>query len=190
MLFRSKGPFYRLEAEGFECVLADAKQVKHLPGRPKRDPSDSSWLAQCFERGAVRPCFVPDPEFRIIRLHTRYRRDLTDERTREKNRTEKLLESDLLTELPGVSPVQGRCRSQQPIVGMSGRSESRGRRCLVASPISTETGHTGLNQSPTFSSLPIFDARCSRPRAASAVSVTCYDIPTLQLGLHCSEKPW
>jgi hypothetical protein len=25
-----KGPFYRLEAEGFECVLADAKQVKNL----------------------------------------------------------------------------------------------------------------------------------------------------------------
>jgi len=104
-----KGPFYRLEAEGFECVLADAKQVKHLPGRPKRDPSDSSWLAQCFERGAVRPCFVPDPEFRIIRLHTRYRRDLTDERTREKNRTEKLLESaaiklsSVITDLHGVT---------------------------------------------------------------------------------------
>lgn len=26
-----KGPFYRLEAEGFECVLADAKQVRHPP---------------------------------------------------------------------------------------------------------------------------------------------------------------
>jgi transposase len=35
-----KGPFYRLEAVGFECVLADAKQVRHLPGRPKRDPAD------------------------------------------------------------------------------------------------------------------------------------------------------
>ena len=104
-----KGPFYRLEAEGFECVLADPRQVKHLPGRPKRDPSDSSWLAQCFERGAVRPCFVPDPEFRIIRLHTRYRRDLTDERTREKNRAEKLLESaaiklsSVITDLHGVT---------------------------------------------------------------------------------------
>ncbi len=36
------GPFFRLEAEGLECVLADAKQVKNLPGRPKRDPSASS----------------------------------------------------------------------------------------------------------------------------------------------------
>ena len=88
-----KGPFYRLEAEGLECVLADARQVKNLPGRPKRDPSDSRWLAACFERGAVTSCFVATPEFRLIRLHTRYRRDLTAERTREKQRAEKLLES-------------------------------------------------------------------------------------------------
>jgi transposase len=104
-----KGPFYRLEAEGFECVLADAKQVKNLPGRPKRDPADSRWLAACFERGAVSACFVATPEFRIIRLHTRYRRDLTDERTRDKQRAEKLLESaaikisSVLTDLHGVT---------------------------------------------------------------------------------------
>jgi transposase len=104
-----KGPFYRLEAEGFECVLADAKQVKHLPGRPKRDPSDSRWLAACFERGAVTACFVATPEFRVIRLHTRYRRDLTEERGREKQRAEKLLESaavklsSVVTDLHGVT---------------------------------------------------------------------------------------
>ena len=104
-----KGPFYRLEAEGFECVLADAKQVKNLPGRPKHDPGDSRWLAACFERGAVTSCFVATPEFRIIRLHTRYRRDLTGERTREKQRAEKLLESaaiklsSVVTDLHGVT---------------------------------------------------------------------------------------
>jgi transposase len=104
-----KGPFYRLEAEGFECVLADAKQVKNLPGRPKRDPSDSRWLAACFERGAVTSCLVATPEFRVIRLHTRYRRDLTEERTREKQRAEKLLESaaiklsSVVTDLHGVT---------------------------------------------------------------------------------------
>jgi transposase len=104
-----KGPFYRLEAEGFECVLADARQVKNLPGRPKRDPADSRWLAACFERGAVTACFVATPEFRLIRLHTRYRRDLTEERTREKQRAEKLLESaaiklsSVLSDLHGVT---------------------------------------------------------------------------------------
>jgi transposase len=104
-----KGPFYRLEAEGLECVLADAKQVKNLPGRPKRDPADSRWLAACFERGAITSCFVATPEFRIIREHTRYRRDLTAERTREKQRAEKLLESaaiklsSVVTDLHGVT---------------------------------------------------------------------------------------
>ena len=104
-----KPVFYRLEAEGLECVLADARQVKNLPGRPKRDPSDSRWLAACFERGSVSPCFVATPEFRLIREHTRYRRDLTAERTRDKQRAEKLLESaavklsSVLADLHGVT---------------------------------------------------------------------------------------
>jgi transposase len=104
-----KPVFYRLEAEGFDCVLADARQVRNLPGRPKRDPSDSRWLAACFERGAVTSCFVAAPEFRVIREHTRYRRDLTAERTRDKQRAEKLLESaalklsSVLTDVHGVT---------------------------------------------------------------------------------------
>ncbi len=103
-----KGPFYRLEAEGFDCVLADARQVKNLPGRPKRDPSDSRWLAACFERGAVTSCFVATPEFRLIRLHTRYRRDLITERTREKQRAEKLLESAAIKVSSVVTDLHGR----------------------------------------------------------------------------------
>ena len=104
-----KPVFYRLEAEGFECVLADARQVKNLPGLPKRDKSDSRWLAACFERGAVTSCFVATPEFRVIRLHTRYRRDLVEDRAREKQRAEKLLESaaiklsSVVTDLHGVT---------------------------------------------------------------------------------------
>jgi transposase len=104
-----KPVFYRLEAEGFECVLADARQVKNLPGRPKRDRSDSRWLAQCFERGSVTSCFVAAPEFRLIREHTRYRRVLTSDRARDMQRAEKLLESaavklsGVLSELHGVT---------------------------------------------------------------------------------------
>ena len=54
-------------------------------------------------------CFVATPEFRIIRLHTRYRRDLTEEQTREKQHAEKLLESaaikvsSVVTDLHGVT---------------------------------------------------------------------------------------
>ena len=88
-------------------MLADAKQVKNLPGRPKRDPADSRWLAACFERGAVTACFVATPEFRLIRLHTRYRRDLIEDRTRDKNRAEKLLESAAIKLSSVVSKLHG-----------------------------------------------------------------------------------
>jgi transposase len=104
-----KPVYYRLEAMDLECVLADARQVRNLPGRPKRDTSDSAWIAACFERGAIRPCFVATPEFRVIREHTRYRRDLTADQSRDKNRTEKLLESagikisSVLSDLHGVT---------------------------------------------------------------------------------------
>jgi transposase len=104
-----KPVYYRLEAMDFECVLADARQIRNLPGRPKRDTSDSAWIAGCFERGSIRPCFVATPEFRVIREHTRYRRDLTADQSRDKNRAEKLLEaagikiSAVLSDLHGVT---------------------------------------------------------------------------------------
>jgi len=71
--------------------------------------------------------------------------------------------SDPLTELPGVFAAHARCASQQPIAGMPERSESSGRRGPVVSPIATETGHTRVNRSPAFSSLPIFDVSRSPP---------------------------
>jgi transposase len=101
-------------------VLADAGQVKNLPGRPRRDPADSRWLAACFERGAITPCFVATPEFRIIRLHTRCRRDLTEERTREKQRAEKLLESAAIkvsSVVTGLHGVTGRDIMDRLIAG-------------------------------------------------------------------------
>ena len=52
-------------------------------------------------------CFVATPEFRVIRLHTRYRRDLTEDRTREKNRAEKLLESAAIKVSSVVSDLHG-----------------------------------------------------------------------------------
>jgi len=101
-------------------VLADARQIKNLPGRPKRDSSDSAWIAVCFERGSITSCFVPTGEFRLIRLHTRYRRDLTGDRTRDKNRVEKLLESAAIkisAVLADVHGMTGRDIMQQLIAG-------------------------------------------------------------------------
>jgi transposase len=87
-----KPAFYLLEAQEFEPWLVNAKDVKHLPGRPKTDKLDSVWLCKVAERQMLRPSFVPPVEIRRLRDLTRYRADLVAVRTAEKNRVEKLLE--------------------------------------------------------------------------------------------------
>ena len=49
------------------------------------------WLAKITERGALPGSFVPPEEIRRLRTHTRCRRHLTQARTAEKARVEKLL---------------------------------------------------------------------------------------------------
>jgi len=87
-----KPPFYVLEAAEFEVWLVNARDVKHLPGRPKTDKLDAVWLCKVAERQMLRPSFVPPEPIRRLRDLTRYRVDLVAERGREKNRVEKLLE--------------------------------------------------------------------------------------------------
>ena len=94
---------------GSSACWPTPSRSRTCPAGPRGTRPIPGWLAACFERGAVTACFVATPEFRIIRLHTRYRRDLTEERTREKQRAEKLLESaaikisSVLTDLHGVT---------------------------------------------------------------------------------------
>jgi transposase len=98
-----------LEAAGFETWLVNARDVKHLPGRPKTDKLDCIWLCKVAERQMMRPSFVPPPEIRRLRDVARYRVDLVVARTAEKQRAEKLLEdaciklSVVATDIFGVS---------------------------------------------------------------------------------------
>ncbi|HEX4661453.1 MAG TPA: IS110 family transposase [Streptosporangiaceae bacterium] len=104
-----KPVFFLLESRGLDCQLYNAAQVKALPGRPKTDRADSVWLAKITERGMICSSFVPPEPIRRLRTHTRYRRHLTQARTAEKQRAEKLLEdghlklSSVISDIHGVS---------------------------------------------------------------------------------------
>jgi transposase len=102
-----KPVFYLLEAAGFETWLVNAKDVKHLPGRPKTDKLDAVWLCKVAERQMIRPSFVPPPPIRKLRDLTRYRADLVAARTAEKNRVEKLLEDAQIKVSVVVSDIFG-----------------------------------------------------------------------------------
>jgi transposase len=79
------------DAAGFELLLVNPTHVKKVPGR-KTDVSDASWLAQLLECGLLRGSFVPPLEIARLRDLTRYRKKLIQERTRELQRVQKLLE--------------------------------------------------------------------------------------------------
>ena len=49
-----KGIYYLLEAEGLDCWLVNARDVKNLPGRAKTDTLDAIWLAKVAERVCAR----------------------------------------------------------------------------------------------------------------------------------------
>ncbi|HET6918179.1 MAG TPA: IS110 family transposase [Jiangellaceae bacterium] len=84
-------PVYYVLEDVVECWLLNAQHLKKVPGR-KTDVSDSEWIAELVAHGLVRPSFVPPPGIRCLRDLTRYRTALTQDRTREIQRLQNVLE--------------------------------------------------------------------------------------------------
>ena len=84
-------PVYYILEDVVECWLLNAQHLKKVPGR-KTDVSDSEWIAELVAHGLVRPSFVPPPGIRRLRDLTRYRTALTQDRTREIQRLQNVLE--------------------------------------------------------------------------------------------------
>jgi transposase len=86
-----KPVWHVLEGHGFDLLLVNPAHVKNVPGR-KTDVNDAMWLGQLLECGLLRGSFVPPGEIGQLREITRYRRQLVEERSREVQRLQKLLE--------------------------------------------------------------------------------------------------
>ena len=115
-----KPVFYVLEGVFEQTWLVNARDVKHLPGRPKTDRLDAVWLCRLAERDMLRPSFVPPLAIRTLRDLTRYRVDLVTARTAEKQRVEKLLEDaqiKLSVVASDIFGVSGRMMMQALITG-------------------------------------------------------------------------
>jgi transposase len=101
-------PVYYVLEDDFELWLLNARHLKNVPGR-KTDVKDAEWICQLVEHGLVRPSFVPPKEIRELRNLTRYRKAQIEERTREVQRLDKVLQdagiklSCVATRVLGVS---------------------------------------------------------------------------------------
>jgi len=101
-----KPVLYVLE-DGLDCWLLNARHMRNVPGR-KTDVGDAQWICQLTEHGLVRASFVPPPEIREIRELTRYRRTVIEERAREAQRLDKVLQDAGIKLSSVASDILGR----------------------------------------------------------------------------------
>ena len=84
-------PVWNLLEGQFDLLLANATHMRNVPGR-KTDIKDSEWIAQLLQHGLLKPSFVPNTVLRDLRELSRDRTSLVAERSRLKNRIQKILE--------------------------------------------------------------------------------------------------
>jgi transposase len=112
--------WYVLEDAGFFLLLVNPRYAKNVPGR-KTDVKDAEWIAQLLECGLLSASFVPPRPIRELRDVTRYRKRVIQERARESQRIEKVLEDagiKLDTVISDCLGVSGRSMIEALIAGV------------------------------------------------------------------------
>ncbi len=109
----SMGPYWKpvynlLELEGIPAMVVNAQHIKAVPGR-KTDVKDAEWIADLLRHGLLKGSYIPSREQRELKELVRYRRSIIEERAREVNRLQKILEGaniklgSVVSDIDGVS---------------------------------------------------------------------------------------
>jgi transposase len=80
-------------ADEMHLLVVNARHMKNVPGK-KTDMRDAEWIATLLRAGLLKGSFVPERDIRDLRQYTRYRKALIRDITSQKNRIEKLLQSN------------------------------------------------------------------------------------------------
>lgn len=100
-------PIFNVLDEDFNLVLANARNIKNVPGR-KTDVKDSEWICGLFKNGLIEKSFIPPEDIRFLRNLTRYRQSAVEDLTSAKNRLIKILESANIKLASVFSSVYGK----------------------------------------------------------------------------------
>jgi len=111
VLMESTGSYWKpiynlLEAYEMPTQVANATAVKAIAGR-KTDVKDAEWLSMLVRYGLVKNSFIPSRDMRELRELVRYRQSIVQERAREVNRIQKVLEGANIKLGSVVSNIQG-----------------------------------------------------------------------------------
>ncbi len=95
-----------IEAEDIEFLVVNAQHMKAVPGR-KTDVKDAEWICQLLRHGLIKASFIPNRDQRELRELVRYRRSIIEERARQHNRIQKVLEGANIKLGSVVSDIMG-----------------------------------------------------------------------------------
>lgn len=101
-------PLYNIfESQSLKTIVVNAQHMKSVPGR-KTDVADAEWIADLVQHGLLKASFIPNKDQRELRELTRYRKSLVEERSRELNRLQKMLEGSNIKLSGTVSDINGK----------------------------------------------------------------------------------
>ena len=102
-------PVYNIfEEEQIPIMVVNAQHIKGVHGR-KTDVKDAEWIADLVRHGLVKASYIPNREQSELRDITRYRQEIIEERARELNRIQAVLEGcnvklgSVITDISGKS---------------------------------------------------------------------------------------
>ena len=129
-------PIYNIfEEEQIPIMVVNAQHIKGVPGR-KTDVKDAEWIADLVRHGLVKASYIPNREQRELREITRYRQEIIEERARELNRIQAVLEGcnvklgSVITDISGKSGMailKAIVSGETDPVVLSGLAEGRAR---------------------------------------------------------------
>ena len=101
-------PLYNiLESSDLNAMVVNARHMKAVPGR-KTDVKDAEWIADLLQHGLLKASYIPDKAQRELRELVRYRKSLVQERARELNRLQKMLEGANIKLSGTVTNINGK----------------------------------------------------------------------------------
>jgi transposase len=108
----STGPYWKplynvFELEGLPAMVVNAAHMRNIPGY-KTDKRDAKWIASLLRHGLLRGSFIPDKDQREYRELTRFRASRIEERARDINRLQKMLEGANIKLSGFVSDIMGK----------------------------------------------------------------------------------
>ena len=101
-------PLYNvLETWELPVMVVNAHHMKAVPGR-KTDVQDAEWIADLLQHGLLKASYIPSKEQRELRELVQYRKSLIEDRGRELNRLQKMLEGGNIKLSGTITQINGK----------------------------------------------------------------------------------